>query len=290
MVCARMNLRSKSLLLIACLAWASPIFGQNPSATPLKSEATPAASTTPAMAPAPKDSVENTDAKTSVTGPKISYSSVTVSEPYVALTFDDGPHATLTPKLLDILKARHVKATFFVVGENAAQYPEILKRIVAEGHEIGNHSWSHPVFAKMSEGAVRSEVQRTQDAVTQGAGVTPTILRPPYGSITDLQRHWLNQSFGFHIIMWSVDPLDWKNRNSETVARRILAETRPGSIVLSHDIHATTVEAMPNVIDSLLAKGFKFKTVSELIALDQPVVKTAVSSAKESEKKSKKSK
>jgi peptidoglycan/xylan/chitin deacetylase (PgdA/CDA1 family) len=133
-------------------------------------------------------------------------------------------------------------------------------------------------------------VQRTQDVVAQATGVTPQILRPPYGSITEKERVWLHDTFGFKIIMWSVDPLDWKNRNSEIVTRRILAETRPGSIVLSHDIHATTVAAMPNVIDSLIAKGFKFKTVSELIPMDQPRQKTSDPSPKRPEGKSKKSK
>ena len=264
---------------MVCFAWGSPLIGQTASEAP----AAPAPASSPASTPAAPASkaaaenekpdsagyAENTALKSA--NSKLAYSSVHVSEPYVALTFDDGPHASLTPKLLDMLKARHIRATFFVVGENAAQYPDILKRAVAEGHEIGNHSWSHPNFAKMSESAVRSQVERTQEAVTRATGIAPTILRPPYGSITDRERHLLHDSMGFKVILWDVDPLDWKDRNSATVARRILAETRPGSIVLAHDIHATTVAAMPNVIDSLIAKGYKFATVSELIAMDQPV-------------------
>lgn len=253
--------------LVLCLASAAPLFAQSASA-PAPAAASPAAS------PASDSSGYSEAAPAASSSSKLAINSVHVSEPYVALTFDDGPHATLTPKLLDILKARHVKATFFVVGENAVQYPEILKRAVAEGHEIGNHSWNHPNFAKMSEDGVKSQIQRTQEAIEKATGITPKLLRPPYGSVTDHQRHWLHDSLGFKIIMWSVDPLDWKDRNSATVTRRILAGTHPGAIVLSHDIHATTVEAMPNVIDSLAGKGFKFVTVSELLALDQPAAAT----------------
>jgi len=291
----RISHRIPALVLCACLAASLPGLAQTP-ATPAPSPTTtavaaPTASPATEAATPAKETGESSGyaANASGTPSKLGYNSVNVSEPYIALTFDDGPSATLTPKLLDILKARHIKATFFVVGENAAEHPEILKRIIAEGHEIGNHSWSHPNLAKMSQEAVRSQVQRTQDAISGATGVTPKILRPPYGSITERERTWLHETYGFKIIMWSVDPLDWKDRNSAIVTRRILAETRPGSIVLSHDIHATTVEAMPNVIDSLLAKGFKFKTVSELISMDQPRVSTPTPTAK-TERKSKKSK
>ncbi len=266
MVCPRMQSRTFSCFKPVLFGFAliSVACAQTPPPAP--------ASPTPALT-APKDGGENSGYAENTGGvvSKLGYSSVHVSEPWVALTFDDGPHATLTPKLLDILKARHVKATFYVVGENAAEYPDILKRAVAEGHEIGNHSWSHPNLAKMSEETVRSQIQRTQDAVIHATGIAPKTLRPPYGSITERERHYLHDTFGFHIVMWSVDPMDWRDRNSATVGRRILAETRAGSIILSHDIHATTVDAMPNVIDSLLAKGFKFATVSELIGMEQPV-------------------
>src|SRR5216110_820747 len=204
------------------------------------------------------------------TEPPITFNSVHVDGPYIALTFDDGPNATLTPKLLDLLAARHLKATFFVVGQNAADHPDILKRAVREGHEIANHSWSHPNLGKMSDDAVRRELQKTEDAIVAAIGKKPTFMRPPYGSITANQKRWINNEFGYRIIIWDVDPLDWKRPGPSVVCNRILKETRPGSIVLSHDIHPGTIEAMPSTFDQLQAKGFKFVTVSELIRMLVP--------------------
>jgi len=201
----------------------------------------------------------------------ITFSSVHVNGPYVAMTFDDGPSATLTPKLLDLLAAHHIKATFFVIGENVAEHPEIVARAAREGHEIGNHSWSHPNFAKMSQENVRSQMQRTDDAIKSATGKRPTLLRPPYGSITDREKRWIHAEFGYDIILWDVDPLDWKRPGPAVVRNRILKETRPGSIVLSHDIHPGTIQAMPSTLDELEAKGFKFVTVSELIDMATPV-------------------
>ncbi|MEP6808878.1 MAG: polysaccharide deacetylase family protein [Chthoniobacterales bacterium] len=203
-------------------------------------------------------------------GPQITFNSVYVDGPYIAMTFDDGPHATLTPKLLDLLAARKMKVTFFVVGQNAAEYPAILARAAREGHEIANHSWSHPNLAKMSDEAVRRELQKTDDAIKAATGVRPTLMRPPYGSITARQKAWIHDTFGYRIILWDVDPLDWKRPGPSVVTHRILSETRPGSIILSHDIHPGTIEAMPATFEQLQAKGFKFVTVSELLAMARP--------------------
>lgn len=206
--------------------------------------------------------------------PKTTISSVHVDGPYIALTFDDGPDKKLTPRLLDLLAQHHIHATFFVVGENAAQYPEILQRAAREGHEIGNHSWSHPNFGKMSEESVRSQVKRTEDAIANATGTRPTLLRPPYGSVTSRQKHWLRDDLGYEIILWDVDPLDWKNPGPSVVKNRILKETRAGSIVLSHDIHAQTIEAMPQTLRELEEKGFKFVTVSELLKMETAATPT----------------
>ena len=194
----------------------------------------------------------------------ITFNSVHVAGPYIAMTFDDGPSATLTPKLLDLLAAHHIKATFFVIGENVAEHREIVERAAREGHEIANHSWSHPNFGKMSDEGVRRQLTRTDDAIKNATGVRPTLLRPPYGSITARQKRWIHDEFGYQIILWDVDPYDWKRPGPSVVCNRILKETRPGSIVLSHDIHPGTIEAMPSTFDQLQAKGFKFVTVSEL--------------------------
>jgi peptidoglycan-N-acetylglucosamine deacetylase len=210
------------------------------------------------------------DTVKSATGQKITFNSVYVDGPYIAMTFDDGPSATLTPKLLDLLAAHHIRATFFVIGENVAEYPEIVARAAREGHEIANHSWSHPNLAKMSDEGVRRQLWRTDDAIKNATGVRPTLLRPPYGSITEREKRWIHDEFGYQIVLWDVDPYDWKRPGPAVVRNRILQETRPGSIVLSHDIHPGTIEAMPSTFDALEAKGFKFVTVSELIRAAVP--------------------
>jgi peptidoglycan/xylan/chitin deacetylase (PgdA/CDA1 family) len=202
--------------------------------------------------------------------PSITFNSVHVDGAYIALTFDDGPSATLTPKLLDLLAAHHIKATFFVIGENVAEHPEIVARAAQEGHEIANHSWSHPNFGKMSDESVRRQLQQTDDAIKNATGKRPTLMRPPYGSITAREKRWIHAEFGYDIILWDVDPYDWKRPGPAVVRNRILKETRPGSIVLSHDIHPGTIEAMPSTFDELEAKGFKFVTVAELIRMATP--------------------
>lgn len=212
-------------------------------------------------------------------GAKLTYSSVHVDGPYIALTFDDGPHVTNTPRLLDMLAQRHIHVTFFVVGECAHKYPDLLKRELAEGHEIGNHSWSHPVLSKMSDEKVKAELQKTQDAIVQATGYTPKLFRPPYGAITERQKKWINEQFGYKCILWAVDPFDWKRPGPAVVAHRIISETRPGAIILSHDIHKGTIDAMTEVLDTLQAKGYKFVTVSELLALEKPKTASAKASA-----------
>ena len=230
--------------------------------------AVPASTVTPAAATnaAPVASTAN-----SGTPPKrMSYSECHVDGPYIAITFDDGPHPELTPKLLDILKARGVKATFFMVGQMVVQHPEIVKRMVDEGHEVANHSWSHPALTKLGADGVRKQLVNTSDAIEKACGVRPKVMRPPYGATNAALNRKINDDYGMKVILWSVDPLDWKYRNSARVESAILEGTTPGGIILSHDIHGTTVDAMPGTIDALLAKGYKFVTVSELIAMDRP--------------------
>jgi peptidoglycan-N-acetylglucosamine deacetylase len=203
--------------------------------------------------------------------PSITFDWVHVDGPYIAVTFDDGPSAKLTPKLLDLLAARHIKATFFLIGENVAENPEIVAREVREGHEIGNHSWSHPNLAKMSDDGVRNQLRKTEEAIQNAAGVRPKFLRPPYGSITAREKKWINQELGYKIVLWDVDPLDWRRPGPNVVCNRIVKNTRAGSIILAHDIHPGTIDAMPCVFSQLEAKGFKFVTVSELIAMQTPI-------------------
>ena len=187
--------------------------------------------------------------------------------PYVAMTFDDGPHPTRTAQLLDILLARNIKATFFTVGTNAGYYPELLQRMVDEGHEIGNHTQNHPNLSAMTDAEVRVELNACHAAIVAATGVAPVLLRPPYGSLTQAQRTWIPQEYGYRIVFWDVDPLDWQKPGAPVVADRIVSSVWNGAVVLSHDIHAETIEAMPLVFDRLIAKGYKFVTVSELTAL-----------------------
>lgn len=224
----------------------------------------------PAASPAPVYANASAPAPAVASAPRYSYNSCNVNGPYIAITFDDGPHATLTPQLLDMLKERGIKATFFMVGQCVAEYPGIVRRMVDEGHEVANHSWSHPALTKLgAEGAGR-QIENTNKAILDACGVKPVLMRPPYGATTPLLNKLYNEKYGLKVILWSVDPLDWKYRNADRVASQIIQGTQPGGIILAHDIHPSTVAAMPRVFDTLLAKGYKFVTVSELIAMDRP--------------------
>jgi len=264
------------LVLLLSLAEAG---AQTPTASPAAAAApAPVATATPGPpAVSGANSVVLTSGSTTA---RVTYSHVNVDGPYIAMTFDDGPSGPNTPRLLDLAAKKHIKLTFFLIGENAARYPKLVQRELAEGHEVGNHTYTHPDLAKMSDDAVRSEIQKTQDAIISASGYRPILMRPPYGAMTPRQRLWVARDFGVKIILWEVDPLDWKEPGPDVVASRIIAATRPGYIILSHDIHSQTVDAMPKVFDALLAKGYKFVTVSELLAMDKgPAAKPAAKSA-----------
>ena len=201
---------------------------------------------------------------------RLSFNACNVEGPYIAITFDDGPHATLTPRLLDMLKERGIKATFFVLGQCVSSSPEVVHRAAAEGHEIANHSWDHKALTKGGAAGLATEVNPTNAAIEQAGAKKPTLIRPPYGATNATVTKRLNEEYGLKVILWDVDPLDWKVRNSAHVTSEILKHTQPGSIILAHDIHPTTIDAMPATLDALLKKGFKFVTVSELIAMDRP--------------------
>lgn len=199
------------------------------------------------------------------------YTSANVDGPYIAITFDDGPNPETTPKLLKILEARGIKATFFVVGTRATENPELLRQMVAAGHEIGNHSWNHPQLPKVSEAEADRQIQMTSDAIQKATGSAPIYLRPPYGAMSQGLRRHIENKFGLAMVYWSADSLDWKNRETQAIYDKVMAQTHPGGIILMHDIHATTVAAVPKVVDALLAKGYKFVTISQLIAMNKPM-------------------
>ena len=179
----------------------------------------------------------------------------------VALTFDDGPSPETTPKVLDILKEHKAKATFFTVGQNIAGNEAIMKRILKEGSEIGNHSWSHPNLPTISLAQAQKEINDTTAEIKRAVGIDSKLMRPPYGALTPTIQNAVEQSF----IMWSVDSLDWKERNTPAILNRVQAATHPGSIILMHDIHQTTVDALPAVLDYLGSQGYTYVTVSELL-------------------------
>ena len=179
----------------------------------------------------------------------------------VALTFDDGPNPATTNQALDTLSKYGIKATFFVLGKNVSGNEEILKRMKADGHVIGNHSWSHPVLSKLSLDEAKKQITDTEDALTKVLSSSSKLMRPPYGAITDDIRNGLDLSF----IMWDVDSLDWKNKNEASILTEIQREVKNGSIILMHDIHAETVHALPKVIDYLKGQGYDFVTIPDLL-------------------------
>ena len=179
----------------------------------------------------------------------------------VALTFDDGPNPATTNQALDTLSKYGIKATFFVLGKNVSGNEEILKRMKADGHVIGNHSWSHPVLSKLSLDEAKKQITDTEDALTKVLGSSFKLMRPPYGAITDDIRNSLDLSF----IMWDVDSLDWKSKNEASILTEIQRQVRNGSIILMHDIHAETVNALPKIIDYLKEQGYHFVTVPEML-------------------------
>jgi len=182
-----------------------------------------------------------------------------------ALTFDDGPHPQYTPRILDTLRQRGVKATFFTLGRSVDRYPQIAARIAAEGHEIGNHTYTHGNLSKMSDANIRKEMDQGRDAIVRATGQSPRIMRAPYGAIKAAQRQMIYNNYKYPEIFWSVDSRDWESKNAASVTNIIMRDTRPGGIILVHDIQKSAVDALPVFLDRLIAQGYKFVTVSELI-------------------------
>ncbi|MGS5515016.1 polysaccharide deacetylase family protein [Clostridioides difficile] len=194
------------------------------------------------------------------------------NEKVIALTFDDGPDEVFTPQVLDILKKNDVKATFFVVGEKVEYNKELLKRQYDEGHEIGNHTFTHINVAKNSYGKVEKEITDTQNAVKNVIGVEPKIFRPPYRAMSKSVCDII-VSKRMNIILWSnLDPRDWSNPGVGSIINTILTKVQNGNIILLHDYNnkrndkSQTIQALEVVIPKLKEKGYKFVTISELIA------------------------
>lgn len=187
------------------------------------------------------------------------------AEKLIALTFDDGPSHKYTPGLLDGLAQRDVKATFFLVGSMVEKSPELVERMAAEGHQIAVHTYNHDSgtgLRGLSDAQFDAQVGVTSRLLTQLTGQTGFALRPPYGFVDDGVRRRAPGP----IILWSVDPEDWKYRDAQRVSRHIVDNAKDGSIVLLHDIFATSVDAALRVVDTLQDQGYRFVTVDELLA------------------------
>lgn len=185
---------------------------------------------------------------------------------YIALTFDDGPSGRYTERLLDGLAAREVHATFFLCGYRVEQYPALAARIAREGHEIGSHSDRHEFFTHMSAEAVCADLSAAAEKITAATGVTPTLLRPP-GGLYDLDVLARSICADAPVILWSIDPEDWRDKQAAAVTSFVTKRAKNGDIILLHDMHASSVEAALGIIDALEARGFVFVTVSELALL-----------------------
>ncbi|MBU1106256.1 MAG: polysaccharide deacetylase family protein [Candidatus Riflebacteria bacterium] len=185
---------------------------------------------------------------------------------FIALTFDDGPHHTLTREILDILGREGAKGTFFVVGNRAETYPDILTRMIAEGHDVGNHSWEHNSLTKSSRPQALQSLQRTNELISGITGKACLIVRPPFGQ-TNQSVKGLIHGQGWHEIMWDSDSRDWENKNPDRILSRVMRSVSPGSIVLFHDIHPGAAQMLPTLIKAFKANGYRFITISELIAI-----------------------
>ena len=194
----------------------------------------------------------------------------TTGNKVIALTFDDGP-GPYTAHLLDVLDQYGAKATFFLIGSKVSSQANVVRSIHARGHQLGNHSWSHPELPKLPVDQIAGEIDRTNDAIKQATGVTPAILRPPYGAVNGVVLEQLRLR-GMSSILWSVDTRDWADRNSDIICSRAVAGARPGAIILMHDIHQTSVGAVPCILSALKQQGYSFVTVQGLLGNTTPGV------------------
>ena len=190
-------------------------------------------------------------------------------ESCVALTFDDGPSGSLTPRLLDILSADGAVATFYVTGGQVSANPSIVARQVREGHQVGNHTWSHPSLPNLGPAGVRDELARTNQAIAAATGSAPTTLRPPYGA-TDETVRAAAAAEGLAQVTWDVDTRDWEHRDPARTLEAVKKTTRRGSIILMHDVHETTIQAVPDVVAWLRSQGYRLVTVDQLVGRLQP--------------------
>jgi peptidoglycan/xylan/chitin deacetylase (PgdA/CDA1 family) len=161
----------------------------------------------------------------------------------------------VTERVLEELKKRDMRATFFLIGAKVDAYPDLAKRLVAEGHDVANHTYTHPRLAGMGDTAVEQQLSRCQDAIARHTGVTPVWFRPPYGAFRK-EQGTIASRMGLGVAYWSVDPQDWRKPGSSAIANRVLSASQAGSIILLHDLHPQTADAVPAIFDGLLERSF----------------------------------
>ena len=187
---------------------------------------------------------------------------VSIDDKVVALTFDDGP-SKYTDQILDILKKYNACGTFFLIGNKVEFYSDTLRRMLEEGSEIGNHSYDHKLLTRLSKEAFQEEINKTQMAIKKVTGFTPTLFRPTYGGYNNTLKSYTDLKF----VLWDVDSRDWQVKSKEKILKNVLPNVKSGSIVLMHDNHEYSVNALEDMIESLKKQGYKFVTVTELLEL-----------------------
>jgi len=188
----------------------------------------------------------------------------------IAVTFDDGPTPRITEKVLSELEKHRMRATFFMIGQRVKAEPSLAKAVADAGHEIGNHSYTHPQLAKMPASRVEEELSKTQDAIMEATGKKPQWFRPPYGSFIRSTQGPIAEKLGLGVVYWSVDPRDWSQPGVPVIISRVLAGAQPGSIILMHDLHPQTAEAVSTIFDGLQEKFFAFDNMSRLLGNPYP--------------------
>ena len=189
------------------------------------------------------------------------------AEKRIALTFDDGPHPRLTPIILDILKEYHVTATFFLVGENVDYYPKIVNRIYNEGHEIGNHTYSHVKSSQVDPHCLEEEILNCESSIGGIVDIRPRVFRPPQGDIEE-NLGCICNALGYLVVLWSIDTRDWCHIPSAEIAETVIKTVRGGDIILMHDYighDSPTPDALKKIIPALLEQGYEFVSISELL-------------------------
>ncbi|SFC29036.1 polysaccharide deacetylase family protein [Clostridium uliginosum] len=184
----------------------------------------------------------------------------------IALTFDDGPDGIVTPKILDVLKAENVRASFFFIGKNVILYPEVVKRAYNEGNLILNHSLTHVDLSNKKAEVIDSEIESTGDRIFSLINKRPAIIRPPYGALSQNSIDEIVKN-NYKIVIWSIDTLDWSQKESSNITKNVLDNARDGDIVLMHSDgdKKATLEALPVIIEGLKKKGYKIVTLDELL-------------------------